>query len=149
MGFEEETLTEIEEYLSANNFSAVEIQNIFDTYKIYPDDVQFRIIKKPKTLFKDEFGALKVAYAAMMNQFNVLCSGDKGTGKNVMIQTWAWITQRPLFELSVFLDQERSTLKLKMAMLLIVLNFQQKHLSIAWNAVVFLISMRLTLLIQV
>lgn len=107
MGFEEETLTEIEEYLSANNFSAVEIQNIFDTYKIYPDDVQFRIIKKPKTLFKDEFGALKVAYAAMMNQFNVLCSGDKGTGKNVMIQTWAWITQRPLFELSVSRETDK------------------------------------------
>lgn len=107
MGFDEEMLTEIEDYLSANNFSAVEIENIFNTYKVYPDDVQFRIIKKPATLFKDTFGALKVAYAAMMNQYNVLCSGDKGTGKNVMIQTWAWITQRPLFELSVSRETDK------------------------------------------
>ena len=56
-GFDETTLTEIEDYLTMNKFTASEIQTIFKSYKKYDDSVAYRI-RKPKTLFTDSFGAL-------------------------------------------------------------------------------------------
>jgi midasin (ATPase involved in ribosome maturation) len=106
-GFKEETLTEIEDYLLENNFSAMEIQQLFGNYKVYPEDVQFRIVERPKTIFHDDFGALKIAFASMLNSYHVLCSGDKGTGKNCFIETWAWITQRPLYSISINRDTDK------------------------------------------
>lgn len=100
-GFDELVLTEIEDYLTLNKFTVSEIQNIFKSYKKYDDSVSYRIIKKPKTQFKDTFGSLKVCYAAFLNNFHLLLSGDKGTGKNCLISTWAWILQRPLYEISI------------------------------------------------
>lgn len=100
-GFDENTLNEIEDYLTANKFSGSEIQTIFESYKVYPDEVAFHIIKKPKTLFNDSFGALRICYAAFLNGYHLLLSGDKGTGKNCLITTWAWVLQRPLYSNSV------------------------------------------------
>lgn len=100
-GFEENTLNEIEDYLTQYKFSANDIQNIFKSYKKYDDSVSFRVIKKPKTLFNDTFGALQICYAGFLNNFHLLLSGDKGTGKNCLITTWAWILQRPLYEISI------------------------------------------------
>lgn len=100
-GFDELVLTEIEDYLTLNKFTVSEIQNIFKSYKKYDDSVSYRIIQKPKTLFNDTFGSLKVCYAAFLNNFHLLLSGDKGTGKNCLISTWAWILQRPLYEISI------------------------------------------------
>lgn len=108
-GFDETTLNEVEEYLLMNKFSATEIQNIFKSYKKYDDSVSYRI-RKPKTLFTDSFEALKICYAAFLNGYHILCSGDKGTGKNCLISTWAWVLQRPLFSNSV----NRETDKLDM-----------------------------------
>jgi len=106
-GFKEETLTSIEDYLLENNFSAMEIQQLFSKYKVYPEAVQFRIVEQPKTMFHDDFGALKIAFASMLNNYHVLCSGDKGTGKNCFIETWAWITQRPLYSISINRDTDK------------------------------------------
>lgn len=100
-GFDEQTLTDIEDYLTQCKFSASDIQNIFKSYKKYDDSVAFRIIKKPKTLFNDTFGALQICYAGFLNNFHLLLSGDKGTGKNCLISTWAWVLQRPLYEISI------------------------------------------------
>lgn len=108
-GFDETTLTEIEDYLTMNKFTASEIQTIFKSYKKYDDSVAYRI-RKPKTLFTDSFGALRICYAAFLNGYHLLCSGDKGTGKNCLISTWAWVLQRPLFSNSV----NRETDKLDM-----------------------------------
>ena len=108
-GFDETTLNEVEEYLTMNKFTATEIQTIFKSYKKYRPEVAFRI-RKPKTLFTDSFGALRICYAAFLNGYHLLCSGDKGTGKNCLISTWAWILQRPLFSNSV----NRETDKLDM-----------------------------------
>ena len=99
-GWDESDLIEIEDYLKSSGFSSGEIQNIFKSYKQYPDEVKFRI-KKPKTFFKDNFESLKICYAAFLNGFHLLLSGDKGTGKNCLIGTWAWVLQRPLYEISI------------------------------------------------
>lgn len=55
-GFDELVLTEIEDYLTLNKFTVVGFKNIFKLYKKYDDSVSYRIIKKPKTQFKDTFG---------------------------------------------------------------------------------------------
>lgn len=106
-GFDESTLTDIEDYLTQCKFEAADIQNIFKSYKKYDDSVAFRIIKKPKTLFNDTFGALQICYAGFLNNFHLLLSGDKGTGKNCLISTWAWILQRPLYEISINRDTDK------------------------------------------
>lgn len=108
-GYDEAVLDEIEDYLASNKFSATEIQTIFKSYKQYDPAVSFRI-RKPKTLYNDSFESLKICYAAFLNGFHLLLSGDKGTGKNCLIATWAWILQRPLYSISI----NRETDKLDM-----------------------------------
>lgn len=100
-GFEEETLNDIEEYLLSNGFNGEDIQDIFSTYKIYPKEVAWRIPTKPKTMFKDTFNGLETGYTAIVNQFHLLCSGEKGTGKNVYIETFAYLFQRPLYSVAI------------------------------------------------
>lgn len=107
LGFEEQLLNDVEDYLTSCNFSAMEIQEVFDTYRVYPTEVQERIIKKPDTLFKDTFGAMKVLWAAAANGLHVLESGDRGTGKNVAVETWAWVLQRPLYTLSISSETDK------------------------------------------
>lgn len=106
-GFDAELLNEIEEYLTSCEFSATDIEALFNTYKVYPEEVQSRIIKKPETLFKDTFGAMKVLWAAAANGYHVLESGDRGTGKNVAVETFAWLTQRPLYTMSISSETDK------------------------------------------
>lgn len=107
LGFEEDLLNDIEEYLLSCDFSPVDIEGIFNTYKVYPKEVQHLIIKKPETLFKDTFGAMKVLWAAAANGLHVLESGDRGTGKNVAVETWAWVLQRPLYTMSISSETDK------------------------------------------
>ena len=100
-GFDKTVLGEIEDYLIGNGFTPTEIQNIFKTYKTPQAPALTRIVTQPKVLFEDTFGALKICYAALLNGYHLLLSGDKGTGKNCLISTWAWITQRPLYSSSI------------------------------------------------
>jgi hypothetical protein len=100
-GFEEQTVTEIKEYLMANNFTIDEVKNIFKSYKTYDDSVKWRIPRRPEILFTDEIGALRTCYACSLNNFHILLTGDKGVGKNCLIRTWAWVLQRPLYEISI------------------------------------------------
>ena len=74
---------------------------------MYPKEVQHLIIKKPETLFKDTFGAMKVLWAAAANGLHVLESGDRGTGKNVAVETWAWVLQRPLYTMSISSETDK------------------------------------------
>ena len=100
-GFKEDTLNNIEDYLLKNGLEAQDIENIFATYKVYQKEVSWRIPSKPETMFKDTFQALLTAECAISNQFHLLCSGEKGTGKNVFIETLAYVYQRPLYSISI------------------------------------------------
>lgn len=106
-GFDPDLLNEVEEYLTSCDFSPMDIENVFNTYKVYPQEIQHRIIKKPETMFKDTFGAMKVLWAAAANGYHVLESGDRGTGKNVAVETWAWVLQRPLFTMSISSETDK------------------------------------------
>lgn len=100
-GFNEKTLIDVEEYLLSNGFSSDDVQDIFSTYKIYPKEVSWRIPTNPKTLFKDTFQGLETGYCSISNNFHLLCSGEKGTGKNVYVETLAYIYQRPMYSIAI------------------------------------------------
>lgn len=107
-GYEEQTLAEIEEYLLNNGFKAEYITDIFSTYKIYEDDVKALIPSGDFLKFEDnEEQLLLTGYSAISNGFNILCSGEKGTGKNVYVKTMTWIYQRPLYSISVSRESDK------------------------------------------
>ena len=99
-GFDETELKKIEEYLYSNGLDIEDIQDVFKTYKVYPKEIQFRVPKNPK-LFNDNFDGIKKSVLALNNQCHILCTGEKGTGKNTLIETIAWVYQRPLYSLAI------------------------------------------------
>ncbi|MDX5853202.1 AAA family ATPase [Bacillus cereus group sp. BfR-BA-01363] len=101
VGIEKEEIEAIEEYLRSNGVSEKHIALTFKTYRKYDEDVANRIPKKPETLFKDTFGAVKKAVVYTNKGKHLRLEGEKGTGKNVFVRTLAWIYQRPLFEVSL------------------------------------------------
>lgn len=101
VGIEKEELEAIESYLRSNDVSEKHIALTFETYRKYEEDVVNRIPKKPETLFKDTFGAVKKAVVYTNKGKHLRLEGEKGTGKNVFVRTLAWIYQRPLFEVSL------------------------------------------------
>ncbi|HFJ9376355.1 MULTISPECIES: AAA family ATPase [Bacillus] len=101
VGIEKEELEAIESYLRSNDVSEKHIILTFETYRKYDEDVANRIPKKPETLFKDTFGAVKKAVVYTNKGKHLRLEGEKGTGKNVFVRTLAWIYQRPLFEVSL------------------------------------------------
>ncbi|MFE8096040.1 ATPase [Bacillus toyonensis] len=101
VGIEKGELEAIESYLRSNDVSEKHIILTFETYRKYDEDVANRIPKKPETLFKDTFGAVKKAVVYTNKGKHLRLEGEKGTGKNVFVRTLAWIYQRPLFEVSL------------------------------------------------
>lgn len=111
MGYEEELLTDIENYLLGNGFEAKDISDIFATYKPYSDEAKHLIPKKPSKLFNDTNKVLLYdAYSAIAENLHVICSGEKGTGKNVFVETWAWVLQRPLYSIAINRETDKMDL---------------------------------------
>lgn len=114
-GYSEELLNSVEAYLLDNGFTADDVKAVFDTYMDYSEydmlnshgetynPVKSRIPEMPKHLYIDteENQLLLSGYSALINNYNVLCCGEKGTGKNVYVETFAWLLQRPLYSISV------------------------------------------------
>lgn len=110
-GFDEETLNNVETYLLDNGFNVADISAIFDSYKIYPPTVQHLIPKNPTRLFNDKNkDMLYDSFSAIAEDCHIICSGEKGTGKNVFIDTWAWILQRPLYAISINRETDKTDL---------------------------------------
>ena len=96
-----EELNEVENYLDQNGVFRSEIIAVFKSYKKYDEERTARIPKKPQTLFKDYFGAVKKNVIYINRGKNLRFIGEKGTGKNNLITTLAWIYKRPLYEVSL------------------------------------------------
>lgn len=97
----EEEIDEIEKYMMANNLSRKQIVNVFSSYRKYELEVAGRIPSKPKTVFVDYFGGVKKSIIYLNKGKNLRYVGEKGTGKNNLITTLAWVYQRPLYEVSL------------------------------------------------
>ena len=97
---EEGTLQEIERYLQVNKVPPKHIKKIFESMRKYGDEVSKRI-PNPVVKYKDTDGLVKKAIVYLNKGKHLRFIGEKGVGKNVLIETLAWIYQRPLFEMAL------------------------------------------------
>lgn len=97
---EEQTLQEIEKYLTDNKVPQKHIKMVFEKMKVYKDDVAIRI-PNPVVRYKDTAGLVKKAVIYLNKGKHLRLVGEKGTGKNVLIETLAWVYQRPLYEMAL------------------------------------------------
>lgn len=96
-----EEMDERIQYLKDNGVTEKQMLALFKTYKKYEDDVEKLVPSKPKTLYQDSEGIIKRSIAYINVRRNLLLEGDRGVGKNIMIETLAWLYKRPLYELSL------------------------------------------------
>lgn len=96
-----EEIQDVEDYLIKNGLSRRDIVAVLKTYKKYDEERTARIPQKPETLFNDYFGAVKKNVVYINKGKNLRFVGEKGTGKNNLITTIAWIYKRPLYEVSL------------------------------------------------
>lgn len=89
------------EYLKKNGASEKQILNVFKSYKKYDEETAKLIPQRPKTLYQDSIGIIKRSVGYINRGRNLMLEGDRGVGKNVMIETLAWVYHRPLFEFSL------------------------------------------------
>ena len=73
-----------------------------------PDKVAHRLLRPAIPYFGGEI--LEMAIAALLQGENLLLSGSKATGKNVLAENLAWIFQRPLYNVSFHVNTDSSSL---------------------------------------
>lgn len=95
-----ERLDRIQSYMEKSGLSQKQIMKVMQTYKQYPAEVQSRI-PEPLVVFADSFSGVKKTVVYLNKGKHLRLIGEKGTGKNLLTSTLAWIYQRPLFELSM------------------------------------------------
>lgn len=94
-------IKKIHKYLQDAGLSSKQIMKVMQTYRKYPKDVEGRIPRNPDVLYKDEEGLIRKTVIYLSHGKHLRLEGEKGTGKNLMTSTLAWIYQRPLYELSL------------------------------------------------
>lgn len=73
-----------------------------------PEGVEHRIVKPPVPFYGKEI--LEMAIAALLQGENVLLSGSKATGKNILAENLAWIFHRPSYNISFNVNTDSSSL---------------------------------------
>lgn len=103
-----ENLREIYAYLLDNGVSPKHILNVFKTMRRYDAEDKALIPQKPPVLYKEDADALKEGTGLLNKSVvyinlgkHIRLEGPKGTGKNVLVRTLAWVYQRPLWEVSM------------------------------------------------
>lgn len=112
-GYDAEMLNAISGYIHENGGNSEMVNRIFATYKPlseYSDEAKALIPTAPKTLFKPQGDELQVALAGITCNMHLLFSGPKGTGKNTLIETLAWIYQRPLYAIAINAETDKADL---------------------------------------
>ena len=73
-----------------------------------PEKVKNRVVKPPVPFYGKEI--LEMAIAALLQGENVLLSGSKATGKNILAENLAWIFNRPSYNISFNVNTDSSSL---------------------------------------
>lgn len=94
-------LDDIEAYLLGNNIPKRDIKDIFKKHTQYPESEQHLIPAKPKTPYMDKEGLLADSIIYLLGGDAQLLEGDASVGKNVLVQTMAWVLQKPLITISM------------------------------------------------
>lgn len=105
----EEKCTKVVEYLKENGISENLIKKVLNKYKEYPDALKNKI-PQPETFYNDFSGILNKALIYINLNKHIRLVGDKGSGKNKLIETIAWIYNRPLLKLSVSRETDKMDL---------------------------------------
>ena len=98
-----------EDYLKKNGVTENQMRKLFSTYKTYDAENEKRI-PQPLTLYQDSEGLVRKSVAYMNVGRHLLFEGERGTGKNVLTETLAWLYRRPLFEFSLNSQHDNTAL---------------------------------------
>ena len=80
----------------------------FKKQYVADEAVRSRIAEPPVTFIGDEI--MELAVAALLQGENVLLSGGKATGKNILADNLAWLFRRPVYTVSFHVNTDSSTL---------------------------------------
>ena len=98
------------QYLEEQQINPLLIQEV-EKFRIqYPvaEAVKNRVVKPPIPFYGKEI--LEMAIAALLQGENVLLSGSKATGKNILAENLAWIFGRPSYNISFNVNTDSSSL---------------------------------------
>ncbi len=100
----------VDEYLKGQEIDGELIASVMEFRKEYPVDecVKDRVVM-PDMLFYGK-DILQMSLAALMQGENLLLSGAKATGKNVLCETLAWIFGRPTYDISFHVNTDSASL---------------------------------------
>lgn len=80
----------------------------FKKQYVADETVRSRIAEPPVKFIGDEI--MELAVAALLQGENVLLSGGKATGKNILADNLAWLFARPVYTVSFHVNTDSSTL---------------------------------------
>ena len=80
----------------------------FKKQYVADEAVRSRIAEPPVKFIGDEI--MELAAAALLQGENVLLSGGKATGKNILADNLAWLFRRPVYTVSFHVNTDSSTL---------------------------------------
>ena len=102
--------TEIEKYLEDQKIAQELIGELRDFHMCYEVENQVKErVEKPDILFYGK-KILEMSIAALLQGDNLLLSGAKATGKNVLCETLAWIFGRPEYDISFHVNTDSADL---------------------------------------
>ena len=86
-------------FMQAAGISDAVIQKVLESYVCYAGEDRFKI-KKPDFPFMDNTsGYLNRCIAYMLTGANIRLVGNKGCGKNTLLNTLSWLFHQPLFKI--------------------------------------------------
>lgn len=88
------------DYLEAQQVNPLLIREVEKFRSQYPveEDVRYRVVEPMMPFYGKEL--LEMGIAALLQRENLLLSGAKATGKNVLAENLAWIFGRPTYNVS-------------------------------------------------
>lgn len=98
------------QYLEEQQVNPLLIQEVEKLRIQYPvaEAVKNRVVKPPVPFYGKEI--LEMAIAALLQGENVLLSGSKATGKNILAENLAWVFGRPSYNISFNVNTDSSSL---------------------------------------
>lgn len=98
------------EYLEEQKVNPLLIREVEKFREKYPveESVKNRVAKPPVPFYGKEI--LEMAIAALLQGENVLLSGSKATGKNILAENLAWVFGRPSYNISFNVNTDSSSL---------------------------------------
>ncbi len=84
-----------------------EVKRFREQYEL-SEEVKNRVVRPPMPFYGKKI--LEMSIAALLEGENVLLSGSKATGKNILAENLAWIFGRPSYNISFHVNTDSSTL---------------------------------------